>query len=389
MKAKILGVKISLLDKKSILNKIDKFLSDNTNNKAKYIVTPNPEIILKANQDEEFFYILNKADLSIPDGIGLKFAGFLIGKNFKRLTGADLTLDILKKAENTGEKVGILNSYNGLSSSNDIKNALNKKYPRLEFFVSDYKNELNSDIIRFKPDILFVNFGAIKQEKFIYHNRDRFDNLKLAIGVGGAFDFLTGKIKRAPKFMRNLGIEWMWRLIKQPKKRIKRIWNAVFVFSFKIFKWRFIWPFLYRKNVICFLFRKINNKYEVLLVKRVDEKNHWQLPQGGRDGESLSIAGAREAKEELNCSKFKEIATFKNVHKYVIKKIGIKHSGYKGQSQGVFFAKFTGQDSDIKINFWDHSDWKWVDVDQLVDSVHNVRRESAKKLLDIFNKKII
>lgn len=389
MKTQILGIEISLLSKNDILNKINEFLANNENKGAKYITTPNPEIILKANQDEEFFYILNKSDLSIPDGIGLKFAGFLIAKNIKRFTGADLTLDILKKAENKGEKVGILNLYNGLSSSNDIKNALSKKYPRLEFFVSDYKNELNADIIRFKPDILFVNLGAVKQEKFIYHNRDKFDNLKFAIGVGGAFDFLTGKIKRAPSLMRLCGLEWLWRLIKQPKKRIKRIWNAVFVFSFKILKWRFIHPFIYRNNVICFLFRKTNDKYEILLVKRVDEEKHWQLPQGGRDGESLSIAGARELEEELNCSKFKEIATFKNIHKYLIKNKNIKHSGYKGQKQGVFFAQFTGQNSDIKINFWDHNEWKWVDINHFIGNVHNVRRESAKKILNIFNNKII
>jgi N-acetylglucosaminyldiphosphoundecaprenol N-acetyl-beta-D-mannosaminyltransferase len=78
-------------------------------------------------------------------------------------------------------------------------------------------------------EIVFVNFGAPDQEKFIFENKSQFPNAKVLVGVGGAFDFLTGKIRRAPNWLRGLGLEWLWRLVQEPK-RIKRIWNAVVVF---------------------------------------------------------------------------------------------------------------------------------------------------------------
>lgn len=86
-----------------------------------------------------------------------------------------------------------------------------------------------------KPNILFVAYGnpASKQEKWISRNLKYLPSVKVAMGVGGSFDFLSGQVKRAPCFMRNLGLEWMWRLIRQPR-RIGRIWNAVIVFSIKV-----------------------------------------------------------------------------------------------------------------------------------------------------------
>lgn len=98
-----------------------------------------------------------------------------------------------------------------------------------------------SDLAKFKPDILFCTLGAPYQEKFIYHNLKNLPSVKVVIGVGGAFDFLTGKIKRAPKIMRWMCLEWLWRLKKQPR-RARRIYQAVIVFPWEFIKWRFIHP---------------------------------------------------------------------------------------------------------------------------------------------------
>jgi len=99
--------------------------------------------------------------------------------------------------------------------------------------------DLINRIKELKPKILFVAFGHVKQEKWIFYHLDQLPSVKLAIGVGGAFDYISGNVRRAPEFMRRIGLEWLFRLIQQPS-RWKRILNAVIVFPFLIIKKRFL-----------------------------------------------------------------------------------------------------------------------------------------------------
>lgn len=393
-KIEILGIRISTLNREEALSKIKEFLSSR---KKHFIVTPNPEIILAARNDEELFYILNSADLAISDGIGLKFASWLSGKNLPRITGADLLKKILKLASEEGKRVGILNWKNGFSSRRDIVLALSKKYPGLKFEVENIPREikvgLSEEFLESRPEILFVALGAPWQEKFIFHNLKKIPGLKLAIGIGGALDFITGKKKRAPKILRILGLEWLWRLLHQPN-RSTRIFNAVIVFPFRLLRSKFYCPLFYRPNVACLLYKKEAGGYKIFIAERQDEKNHWQLPQGGTRHQNLMKAGERELKEEINCDKFIPKRAFKNIYKY---KFGSrpgetsekasgkrKYTGFRGQRQGLFIAEFTGSDENIKINFWDHSRWKWVDVDKLEESVHLVRKRATQRFLKKF-----
>ena len=132
----ILGINISTLKKEEVLKKIEQFLTDG---KQHYIITPNPEIILEAHRDEEFFYILNKADLSLPDGAGLKFAAWAMGKNLIRVTGADLVEDVLEMAQKDNLVVAVLNWDRGLSGRQDIENTLKDRYKNLKILVMDIK----------------------------------------------------------------------------------------------------------------------------------------------------------------------------------------------------------------------------------------------------------
>jgi N-acetylglucosaminyldiphosphoundecaprenol N-acetyl-beta-D-mannosaminyltransferase len=388
----ILGINISNLNKQKTINEIEKFL---TNDGQHYIVTPNPEIILTATKkhDEELFYILNKADLAIADGIALKFAVWAMGKNLSRISGSDLLINILFLAQRKNKKVVIFNWKGGLSSTNDITDALRKKYPNLQFLVQGIERQGNYDfskVNQFTPDIIFATLGAPWQEKFIYHNLKKMPSVKLAMAVGGSFDFLTGKIKRAPVWIKKIGLEWLWRLICQPW-RYYRIYNAVIVFPYKFFLWRFVYPHFYRPNVACLLYKIEADTYKILITERLDETGHWQLPQGGTDGQNLMKAGQRELFEEIGTNKFKAVAVFSNLHQYEfgkkMSKFGVEAKkvwGYKGQKQNLFIAEFLGQDSDIKVNFWEHRAWKWAEAEKLVETVHPVRREATKKFLEKF-----
>jgi N-acetylglucosaminyldiphosphoundecaprenol N-acetyl-beta-D-mannosaminyltransferase len=386
---KILGIRIDIFKNKSeVFDFINNYLESE---KQHHLVTANAEIILATQHDEEYFYMINKADLKIPDGSGPQIACAIAGSLTVRITGADLTVSILKLAFEKDKKVAIFLWKDGLSKSWEIYGALDRTYPNLQVIIKDIDRTADvayyNDVIEFKPDILLVALGAPWQEKFIYYNLPKIPSVKIAMGVGGSFDFIAGKIKRAPKIFRLIGIEWLWRLIKQPS-RWKRIINATIVFSYKFCKYFFIYPYLYRLNVACMLYKKIEENYFIFLVEREDEPGHWQLPQGGTDGLSVADGGAKELNEEMNNNNFKIIDTYKNLYTYDFsekKKNDLsRHVGYKGQRQSLMIAEFLGEDSDIKVNFWDHRSWKWVRVDKLIDEVNLTRKDSAKIYLEKF-----
>lgn len=232
----ILGIRIDNFDKKEILKKIEFFLVENSFHQ---IATVNPEFILQAQDDVEFRNILNETALNVADGIGIRYA-FL--RNFSwlkaRIAGVDLMLEILQLANQKGLKVFLAINKDGLSKFEEIKKTLLEKYPDLKIDGSEFEkehfssHEMQSDVLQSECEILFCNFGAPAQEKFI--NSQKNGTIKLAMGVGGSFDFLTGKISRAPKILRLLGLEWAYRFSQQPKQRASRIYNATVVFAWKV-----------------------------------------------------------------------------------------------------------------------------------------------------------
>lgn len=232
----ILGINLSAGDEELALKKVQEFLNSNS---FHYAVTPNPEIILLSLVDSEFAQVLNQADLSLADGMGLKIAGLMTKQKINRVTGSDFSLKILELAEEQHRKVAIINWEKGLSSKDEIESALRKKYPGLKCLVIDVPRAVNLESLvqtklnDFAPEIVFSALGFPYQEKIIFNNKNNWPSVRLAIGVGGSFDFISGKAKRAPKIMRASGLEWLWRLGKQPR-RLRRIYRATFVFMAKI-----------------------------------------------------------------------------------------------------------------------------------------------------------
>lgn len=187
-----------------------------------YLVTPNPEFIVTAQKDPVFKKILNDADLSIPDGIGLK----LSGKIKNNVAGTELMERLIELSAEKSFVVGFLGGGEGVAKK--TAECLLGKYPNLKISYASSgglisKDGNPQDVVSSKippTDILFVAFGHPKQEKWIAENLPKIP-VKVAMGVGGAFDYLSGKLPRAPRWIRNLRLEWLFRLIIQPQ-RIKR-----------------------------------------------------------------------------------------------------------------------------------------------------------------------
>ncbi len=227
------------------LNKDFIFSLMETEEEFNIVTTVNAEFIVLANENVRFQKILND-NISTIDGqipfffLKLKYPN----KKFEKLSGSDLIFYICEKASKSGQKVFLLG---GLEISNETaRQKLKKLYPGLliegyspPFSPYPFSKELNEKILdilkRFSPDILFVAFGAPKQEYWIEDHKLFLKKIgvRLAIGVGGTFELVAGIEKRAPKFIQTLGLESLWRLYQNPK-RFKR-----FVRNFKFFKYIF------------------------------------------------------------------------------------------------------------------------------------------------------
>lgn len=217
-----------------------------------FIATPNPEFLVFANDNPWFKRVLGEADYLIPDGIGLVWGSKMLklfgrlGKVIPgRLSGADFMVDLSREAANRNWSVYLVGGKPGIAKK-ALAN-LRIACPGLKGYAdagpeltlngdllgpSDEVESLVSRINARHPDLLFVALGMGKQEKFIV---DNFGKMKvgLAMGVGGAFDYLSGMTRRAPFFVQRMGFEWLWRLVCEPW-RIRR--------QMRLF--RFVWLLL-------------------------------------------------------------------------------------------------------------------------------------------------
>jgi len=207
------------------------------------IFTPNPEMVVKAQKDVIFKNTLNSGDLNICDGRGLEWAS-----KVKRLAGIDCMLALCGLAAKEGKSVYLLGSGDEETIKLTAEN-LQRQYQGLRITGYDKGTAINEDapatdentlqqINNSSPVIIFVAFGMGKQEKWIAENLAKMPSVKIAMGVGGSFDYISGKISRAPCWMRKIGLEWLYRLYKQPS-RISRIFNAVVVFNWILLKQTF------------------------------------------------------------------------------------------------------------------------------------------------------
>lgn len=223
MKENILGVDVSPVTMEDALEKVDEIIRER---KPEFIVAINPEKIMKSLEDEKLKDLLNSACINLPDGVGILIASKLKGGRVKyRVTGIDLMLNICGRASNSGYRVYLLGALPGTADKAAEK--LKEKYPGIiisgthDGYFEGTEESLISEIASSNSDVLFVALGSPKQEYWIKNNMDKL-NVPLLMGVGGSYDVICGNIERAPAWMRQLGLEWLFRLIKEPW-RIKRM----------------------------------------------------------------------------------------------------------------------------------------------------------------------
>ena len=214
----ILGIPVHDVTTEETLTLIDQFVRDGAPHQ---ICTVNPEFIMAAQSDVEFKQILQHSALNLPDGIGVIWAARRLGHPLReRVAGSDLVGLIADRAQRTGWRIFLLGAADGVAEQAAI--ILRERYPQASIAGAyagsprpEEEAEIAARIRSSKADVLLVAYGAPKQDKWIDRNLLR-TGAAVAIGIGGSLDFIAGRQKRAPRWLQRLGLEWLYRLVREP-----------------------------------------------------------------------------------------------------------------------------------------------------------------------------
>lgn len=284
----IFGTELNSTPKTKVLrtvrDNLSSFGQDKPGHEKLFIVTPNPEIVSLARKDKVLRKVINSSTYSLPDGVGLIqamkylslsapknkilrlpvvfYQGILVGlatffnkewlnDSFNLIKGRELFMDFIKLANKKSWRVYLLGGEGRVSEK--VANSLNRSFKKVKIEASDGPR-LTSDgnpatkrdikvekdtvkkINKFNPHMLFVAFGAPKQEKWVAKTLPDL-SIGMAMVVGGTFDYIAGKAETPPKWMESLGLEWLWRLFKEPK-RIGRVFRAFPLFPLNVFLYK-------------------------------------------------------------------------------------------------------------------------------------------------------
>ncbi len=230
----ILGVPVDNCTRRGAVERIEQLLRSGMQH---MVATPNPEMILAARKDADFLRILQSASLNIPDGTGVVWAARHQKQTLQeRVTGTDVMIDLCSLKH--GYRIFLLGAMEGVAQA--AKEKLMAMNPNLHIVgtfagspnVSD-EQAIVEYINRTQAQLLFVAYGAPQQERWIARNLAKMPTVNVAMGVGGALDFIAGAQVRAPVSWQKAGFEWAWRLLHEPQ-RWRRIWNAVIVFPLTV-----------------------------------------------------------------------------------------------------------------------------------------------------------
>lgn len=220
----ILGVGIDKVNSQQALEKIGAFIASG---QPHQIVTANAEIIYQASKNEKMRHVINNAQMVTADGSGVVWASRQLGEPLEqRVTGIDLVNSICEQSAKDKWKIYILGSAPGVAAAAAVN--IRNKFPGCNivgthhgYFNAKEEKQILAELEQLKPDVLFVALGAPKQEYWIADHLAEL-GIPVGMGIGGSMDVLSGNVKRAPKWMQKMSLEWLYRLLIQPT-RFKRV----------------------------------------------------------------------------------------------------------------------------------------------------------------------
>ena len=219
----LLGMKVHRLSMGEALENLEQYIGEG---KPHHIVTADASMVVQAGRDSELAEIVQSADLVTPDGAGLLWASKLLRRPIlHRVSGVDLVAELARLSARKGYRLFLLGAAPGVADA--AAQNLRERFPgaqfvgtRHGFFTPADEPQIVREIVAAKPDVLLVAFGIPKQEKFISRHKEEL-GVPVLIGVGGSFDVYSGRVKRAPKWMQNGGLEWLFRVCQNPRKASK------------------------------------------------------------------------------------------------------------------------------------------------------------------------
>ena len=218
MKIEVLGVSFDNVTMEQAAELGGKMLQED---RFHYVVTPNPEFILAAEKDESFRTVLNAADLVIADGIGVIYSAKILGTPLpERVPGIEFSAKMLEKLNEMGGRLFLLGAKPGVAEK--AGENICAQYPNIvlcgtqDGYFKD-EEEVILKVAAARPDLMFVCLGAPKQEKWMAR-WGQHTGAKMAIGLGGCLDVYAGNVERAPESWQKLGLEWAYRLKKEPQR---------------------------------------------------------------------------------------------------------------------------------------------------------------------------
>ncbi len=396
--------------KKQLLQILQQRIS---NHEQTFVTTPYSEFLFHALRDPAIRDLLNSADVAVPDGIGILWADYFLRQPFhfqsfylkilegwaqvvftgaaillrprklyrtfpEKIVGAELFWDLLKMAAENNFSVFLLGARG--NTAEQVKTILQQQFPQLQIVGTSNRAMTDPSIIEqvaaAQPDLLFVAFQPLLQEQWIA------DHLKslptsLAIGLGGTFDYVAGNQPVPPRLVRQIGLEWLYRLITQPQ-RFRRIINAVPGLILSLVRYKVFMSMPYRQNAVAVA---VNSQNEVLIMRRnphaqygnLHEKfaNYWQFPQGGFDeGEDKVMASERELREETGLTEVKVLGVSASLNHYFWgngrRNLLFNHLKFKGQEQHTVYFCYFGEKAGVIPDGEENTEFRWVTLENLV-----------------------